>query len=65
MATGLGLAAHLAAGGQIPGVPIVTALAALLGMAASAAASIAGGVGPLGGLCCPPPSWCSSCCTRP
>ena len=35
--TGLGLAAHLAAGGQAPGIPIVVALAALLGMVAAMA----------------------------
>jgi hypothetical protein len=43
LSAGLGLAAHVAAGGQAPGVLIVTALAALLGMAASIAASISGG----------------------
>jgi hypothetical protein len=37
LSTGLGLAAHLAAGGQAPGILIVTALAALLGMAAAMA----------------------------
>ncbi|TLM88032.1 hypothetical protein [Pseudarthrobacter sp. NamE5] len=35
VSTGLGLAAHLAAGGQAPAVLIVVALAALLGMGAS------------------------------
>jgi hypothetical protein len=37
VSTGLGLAAHLAAGGQAPGIPIVVALAALLGMVAAMA----------------------------
>jgi len=37
VSTGLGLAAHLAAGGQAPGIPIVAALAALLGMVAAMA----------------------------
>jgi hypothetical protein len=37
LSTGLGLAAHLAAGGQAPGILIVTALAALLGMVAAMA----------------------------
>jgi hypothetical protein len=35
ISTGLGLAAHLAAGGPAPGLPILLALAALLGMAAA------------------------------
>lgn len=35
LSVGLGLAAHLAAGGQAPGIPILAALAALAGMAAS------------------------------
>lgn len=38
--TGLGLAAHLAGGGQAPGVLIVIALAALLGMTAAMAARL-------------------------
>jgi hypothetical protein len=42
LSAGMGLAAHVAAGGQAPGILIFTALAALLGMAASMAASIAG-----------------------
>jgi hypothetical protein len=42
LSAGLGLAAHVVAGGQAPGILIVTALAALLGMAASIAASISG-----------------------
>lgn len=37
MSTGLGLAAHLAAGGQAPAILIVIAVAALLGMAAAMA----------------------------
>lgn len=37
LSAGLGLAAHLAAGGKAPGILIVTALAALLGMVAAMA----------------------------
>ncbi|WP_234005486.1 hypothetical protein [Arthrobacter sp. PGP41] len=48
LSAGLGLSAHLAAGGQAPGLLIVTALAALLGMAGSMAASIARGRRPPG-----------------
>lgn len=43
LAAGLGLAAHVAGGGQAPALLIIVALAALLGMAASVAAAIAGG----------------------
>lgn len=43
LSAGLGMAAHLAAGGQAPGILIFTALAALLGMAASIIASLSGG----------------------
>ena len=37
LSTGLGLAAHLAAGGQAPGILIIAALAALFGMVAAMA----------------------------
>jgi hypothetical protein len=37
LSTGLGLAAHVAAGGQAPGILIIAALAALLGMVAAMA----------------------------